>query len=1200
MADKNYTNKLGIDTSEFTKAIKEANANLKVLAQQVNKTRLNTVDYNTAVESLEKNITEHKNKLSALKQKYETLKDSLGENATATKKVEAEVEKEKNAVISAEQALKNYKVSLNNTSDSCKEACHALTQMEMVAYDLAKAFAKFATKALVDFTKETINTGMQFESAFAGVRKVVDGTEEDFKALETEIRQTALEKPISAEQLSSIYQMGSQLGIAKDGLKDFSNSIIDLAKTSNLTEEAGATMIAQYANVMKLPQEDYRRFASTLSYLGSTTATTESDIMELMSRLSGAGATIGLTHQDLLALATAMGSVGINAEAGGSAISTILSKISMDVDKNSDTLTTWANVAGMTVEQFKIAWKENTMSAIQAVISGLGDAKKGGESLNLILDDLGINNIRQLDTMRKLANASELLTEDMAKANKEWEAASFLGSSASQVYNTVESQLQLLKNTFAEMKISIYEGFKAPLAESMKELSNFLKSDDAKNFANEFSNVLKNVASIVISVIKTVISNFDKVIAVIKTAIKLIPMIVTQKVLSGLFNFVSAIQKAGGVMAMFNSIVLANPLTMFATVLAAVVVGIGTYCYKTLTATNVTKEYTKELEAQRNQLLANREERERNIAGIDAEAKHTQDLVNELKTLVDENGRVKEGCENRVNTLLSLIQNATGTEIQLIDGQIVKYKELIGTLDDVIAKKRLEAKINAYQGDYEKAIREEEEHGHEVMAINNKLRDAEAKLNKERLKDEQEIAKKKTELDKNGIRNSKFFAKSTRQNNIKALEQEIDELKKQKVLIDDNAKERKDIIKKYEGLVAEQYNNNNKTSNYNNVDTSNSSVAGTAVGTAYATSYSKAVESGAKTASKSIKEETRTTYQELLNQEKSYSEQLKNYLEEVKKGNSEVTVEMVQDTKNKLDEVQKKVKEMKDLLNGNVESVSLELEDENINHQSSKVIFGKGVLGDNAVEIAGAGKEAASAYLDAYLKEKGKQQSEIAISATKQANDEAINYQLATIEPNNLAIYDTTERMLAESKQTSQATGLTDNAYKVIDAETWTLNQAIEAAKQIDFAIIGRFMCEGIANGIRENAHMVISAVQAMMAEANSTAADEEEEHSPSKVFYRFGKFMDMGMANGIKDYAKLVSNQVREMTSRANEAINFANSQMKTERLGTQHAIRSTGPTEINYNFTQNNTSNKSLDTLAIYQESKSMLKRAIRNQYV
>ena len=136
--------------------------------------------------------------------------------------------------------------------------------------------------------------------------------------------------------------MGSQLGIAKDGLKDFSNVIIDLAKTSDLTEEAGATMIAQYANVTHLPVEEYRKFASTLSYLGSNTATTESTIMNFASRIAGSAKLIGMTDAEILALSTAMGSVGIQAEMGGSAISKIMNNIDVAVDKNSKDLQTWA------------------------------------------------------------------------------------------------------------------------------------------------------------------------------------------------------------------------------------------------------------------------------------------------------------------------------------------------------------------------------------------------------------------------------------------------------------------------------------------------------------------------------------------------------------------------------------------------------------------------------------------------------------------------------------------------------------------------------------------------------------------------------------------------------------------------------------------------------------------------------------------
>ena len=56
-----------------------------------------------------------------------------------------------------------------------------------------------------------------------------------------------------------------------------------------------------------------------------------------------------------------------------------------------------------------------------------------------------------------------------------------------------------------------------------------------------------------------------------------------------------------------------------------------------------------------------------------------------------------------------------------------------------------------------------------------------------------------------------------------------------------------------------------------------------------------------------------------------------------------------------------------------------------------------------------------------------------------------------------------------------QAEGLQENAYKVINAETWTLKQAINAAKTIDFTVVGKYICDGIAAGILGNKQVVIN-----------------------------------------------------------------------------------------------------------------------------
>ena len=1250
MAPVNYSAKIDVDFSDLKSALHQTIVNLKDATASVKLANAGNKSYTDGLKALEEQLKANIDKEEVLRRKLKEVQEAETSNAEAKLKASTRLKEQQAATEKARKALIEY----NGTSDESKkcsnEFCKSLSFLELALYDIAKALTQKACKALVDFTKETINTGMQFESAFAGVRKVTSGTEEDFKNLEAEIRKTALEKPISADQLASIYQMGSQLGIAKESLKDFSNSIIDLAKTSDLTEEAGATMIAQYANVTGLKPEEYRKFASTLSYLGSTTATTESTIMDFASRISGSAKLIGMSHQEILALSTALGSVGINAEMGGSAISKIMNSIDVAVDKNSKDLQTWAQVAGVSSSEFASKWKTNVSGAFQDFLTGMTKFKDEGGSLNLLLEELDIKNIRQTETLKKLANASHLLVEDMSKANTEWEKASFLGESASQVYNTVESQLQLLKNSFAEMQTSIYEGFKEPLAEAMKELSNFLKSDETKKFTEEVSKEFKKMGELVVYWIKAIIKNIDKVVATIKTV---------ASVIAGLFANKIAIAVSKGAMALqgfimhiislptklaaatsateaFNIVLGMNPAGAIAMAIGLLVSGIVMLALNTEKATDKTKEHTKALEEQNLKLDENRVARENAIKEIDHEYNGYERLIGELRTLVDENGKVKDGYQKRFNEIVPIIQNATGVEIKCIDGQIVKYNELIGTLDNVIKKKRAEARISAYEDDYKTAIKDVDKANKEYDEIQKKIRDLKVKR-----------ANIREKYADDPYSSSVLEAE---------LNEEINTYQKQLDEINSIYAKSKSTMDEYEKMIGDYQNEFVISSNNNDV-----SSAGSAAGQAYVQGFSSAAEEG-----------TKTTYQELLNQEKAYGDQLKDYLSKVKDANSGVTVEMVQDTKKKLDEVQKKVKDMKELLgdntvtsklvlndetygglnrkreelktqlaqmqtelangnqsitqdmlnnvgkqidqidakiknlknewdeNGNDGEISDEFESENANHVSKGVIFGKGVIGENVVEIEGAGKDAAGAYLDAFLKEKEDKKNQIAISAVEQANAEATNYQLATIDPNNLAIYDTTERMLAESKQTSQAQGLTDNAYKVIDAETWTLNQAIEAAKQIDFTVIGRVMCEGIANGISANAHLVVSAVRTMMAEANAAEEDETDEGSPSKVYYKHGKMIDLGLANGIRDYASEVSTQVRQMTSRANEAINLANSQMKSERLGTQQALIGAGPTEINYNFVQNNTSNKSLDTLAIYQESKSMLKRAVRNQYV
>ncbi len=78
-----------------------------------------------------------------------------------------------------------------------------------------------------------------------------------------------------------------------------------------------------------------------------------------------------------------------------------------------------------------------------------------------------------------------------------------------------------------------------------------------------------------------------------------------------------------------------------------------------------------------------------------------QSLYDELMTLVDANGKVKSGYEDRVEYINGELNQAFGTELQLIDGTIQGVDKLAGSWDNLMEKQRaamqLESMAEIYQ-----------------------------------------------------------------------------------------------------------------------------------------------------------------------------------------------------------------------------------------------------------------------------------------------------------------------------------------------------------------------------------------------------------------------------------------------------------------------------------------------------------------------
>ncbi len=246
------------------------------------------------------------------------------------------------------------------------------------------------TAPLVAFGALTLKAAIDFEDAFAGVRKTVEATEEEFAALEQGIRDMTKELPLTHSELARIAEAAGQLGIEKDAILEFTEVMAQLGMTTNMTGDEAATTFARFANITGMDTDFFSNLGSVIVDLGNNMATTEGEIAAMALRLAGAGTAIGLTETDIFGLSAALSSLGIRAESGGTAFSRIMLEMNTAVAAGGRELKIWSELTAQSVDEFKESFEQDAMGAILAAIGGLGKFKDVGIDVAGILEDLGL------------------------------------------------------------------------------------------------------------------------------------------------------------------------------------------------------------------------------------------------------------------------------------------------------------------------------------------------------------------------------------------------------------------------------------------------------------------------------------------------------------------------------------------------------------------------------------------------------------------------------------------------------------------------------------------------------------------------------------------------------------------------------------------------------------------------------------------
>ena len=704
---------------DFKKTLQEINLEMN---KNYNQFKLTQAQWDNSTKSTEKLKAQQEyltnayaiqqDKVTTLKMQLEDLENAENKNTTAIKKKRNELTNAEIKLENYNSKLKDIEYQLNNSGKKLEEFG---TKIEKAGGKIENAGKKVSAFSIATGSALVVSakSAIEFESAFTGVEKTVDGTEQQMAELKQGIRDMAKEIPSSTTEISAVAEAAGQLGIKTENILGFSKAMIDLGNSTNLSADEAASQLARFANIMQMSQSDFDKLGSSIVDLGNNFATTEADIVNMAMRLAGAGKQVGLSEGQVLGLATALSSVGIEAEMGGSAISKAMVNMQNAVEQGGTklddvlkktgltlrdlelmsandskgfkdlsqsigmtstevkqlitagtNLEDFASISGMTVEQFKKAWKEDAAGALSAFIKGLGDAESKGESAITMLSEMGLTEVRLRDSLLRAANAGDLLNEALETGTKAWEDNTALTNEANKRYDTLESKIKICINKLKDFAITIGNKLMPSIEKIVDKIGDFAEWL-SKLSDEQVDNIVK--IGLMVTAIGPLVSIAGKLTSTVGGVVKTIG------------TFTQALDVASGLTTSTSTAVnmlakviggLTSPVGMACTLIGTAIAGIA------ISAQNSTKE-TKEAFSNMGDSATEF------VKGIDTAQSHLSSFNSTLFASTEEQQRLQDEMLEIQNGITQICKTAsderrgyTQEEITQLDEYFTKLRDL--------------------------------------------------------------------------------------------------------------------------------------------------------------------------------------------------------------------------------------------------------------------------------------------------------------------------------------------------------------------------------------------------------------------------------------------------------------------------------------------------------------------------------------------
>lgn len=451
--------------TDNTKKLAEAKAELSELSEQMNKVAATGKSLNgKSYSQLKNEVAQATSEVEKLSAKQESISKNF-DTAHAQKEY---------------QELRTEASKLKLEIQGAAEAAKGSSMLERYASNFTNiglTLSTTVTPAVQRFLFTAVESAQEIDSAYRDMRKTVEGSEEDFENLKSAAEDFSRTHVTSADQVLEIEAMGGQLGIAVEDLQAFSETVANLNIATNITDaEDMAQKLGQLASITHMTSEEYDNFGDALVRLGNNEPALESDIVDITSRIGSMASICGMSVPDILALSTAVAATGQQSEAAGTAISNTMSDIEGAVAAGGAKLQAFAEVAGVSAEEFANTWESNPIEAIKQFIQGLKEIDENSGSVDAKLEELGITGVRQKQALEGLTQTVDVLNDSISMSNDAWNGVSDqwgeAGDSAREAQKKAEGfsgQMSIMQNNIQVLGSTIADSL-APVLGTLNEL----------------------------------------------------------------------------------------------------------------------------------------------------------------------------------------------------------------------------------------------------------------------------------------------------------------------------------------------------------------------------------------------------------------------------------------------------------------------------------------------------------------------------------------------------------------------------------------------------------------------------------------------------------------------------------------------------------------------------------------------------------